>query len=281
MKQLIILRGLPQSGKTTKAKELIEELGDVMRISPTELNEMHLNPIFQSLVHAQTLAAYYLSLDLTVVIDDLNLKKTELDFWKAFAKGQKVKAKVIDLRKVKFDVLIQRHRDNKINYKVPAMVNLALQYDLYPKPKKKFVICDLDMTLTDCTKRLKYVVGVKKKNYKKFFEETPNDTLREECFFTLQDYAKAGHDIFFLTDRPEATRSATEKWLADKGIFATLPINSLIMRPHGDNRPAAEVKKDLIETYFHHDDWIEVIIDDDQTVIEMIKDNYKIKTLSI
>jgi predicted secreted acid phosphatase len=242
---------------------------------------MFSNPISEHLAQTVHLTLYFLSVGMSVIIDDLNLDQKDVDYWKAVAKKGEAKVQIIDLRKVKFDTLIQRHRDNKINYKVPEMVNLALKHDLYPKPKKKFVICDLDMTLADCSKRLKHIVGKKRKDYKKFFEEISTDSLRESCFFALQDYAKAGHDIFFLTDRPESTRSATEKWLADKGIFATLPINSLIMRPNGDDRPASKVKQDLIDTYFLHEDWIEVIIDDDQATKDMVAENYKIKTLSI
>jgi hypothetical protein len=52
----------------------------------------------------------------------------------------------------------------------------------------------------------------------------------------------SGHDIVWLTGRPEWLRRVTENWLAEQG----LPAGVLLMRPNSDRRPARALKAGVV-----------------------------------
>lgn len=92
MPRLIMMRGLPGSGKSTQAKHMLEENpGHTIRLNRDLLREMlHYGRYSKTneshIISAEcNLAAYFLSLGLDVIIDDTNLKPATVTMWEDLA----------------------------------------------------------------------------------------------------------------------------------------------------------------------------------------------------
>ena len=156
--KLIMMRGLPASGKSTKASEIVEQ-GGWVRLNRDLLRTMLHNDKFTGRNEGLTvdaekyLAHEFLKDGTNVVVDDCNLGESHRDMWSNIAKMAEAKFEVIDMAT---PVSTCRFRDMERQKKVGADVitNMALRYGLHPKPAKGYILCDLDGTLADITHRL-------------------------------------------------------------------------------------------------------------------------------
>jgi hypothetical protein len=73
------------------------------------------------------------------------------------------------------------------------------------------------------------------------------------------------HEIIFLTGRPERLRRQTVDWLTVHGLGG----HRLVMRPDGDHRPAAQVKRDLLLAVAGGRT-VGVVVDDDELVLSAL-----------
>lgn len=272
------MRGLPASGKSTKAKELLEQ-GNTVRLN---------RDLLRTMLHAdkwsgkneditikaeKMLATEFLKEGLRVVIDDTNLGQKHRDTWVNIAKSVGSDIEYIDLR----DAPVGKCtiRDSERTDKKPVgehvIMGMALQYQLLPKPEKGFVLCDIDGTIADVGHRLHYVADKENKNWRAFFDEMVHDTPRVEVVERLLDLKKDGYTIVFVTARPENYRKQTETWIND--VFKDSRIHlTIVMRRAGDRRPDTEVKQQMYDTYFKHYP-VHLVIDDRPSVIRMWKSN--------
>ena len=106
---------------------------------------------------------------------------------------------------------------------------------------KSIAIFDIDGVLADVRHRLHYV-SAKPHDWKQFFAAAPLDPLLAQGYALVKELAAAGHDIVYVTGRPEMCRVDTESWLAQH----RLPSGELWMRPARDRRPGPLVKGQLI-----------------------------------
>lgn len=109
------------------------------------------------------------------------------------------------------------------------------------------IVFDIDGTLADCSQRLHHIQK-SPPDWDAFFAETDKDEpIVEMCTlaFALQD---ARAPILFCTGRPEKTREATVRWLADRGLMPNHEDagRCLFMRKDGDHRPDDVVKAELL-----------------------------------
>lgn len=278
MSKLIIMQGLPASGKSTLAEKLAKENGAV-RINKDLLRTMlHFDRFTgkneEMTRHAARLLAREFLLDgKNVIIDDTNLNPKNLQGWVDLAKetqGTRIEYQRLD---TPLEVCVDRDNARKDSVGPHVIVGMALQWGLYPKPDKGVVLCDLDGTLCDISHRLHHVKVPEgeKKDWKSFFEAIPQDKVRQDVLDMLLRYAEDGHEIFFISARPEDHRLATRNWLYAKldGMYALNErLRGLFMRPAHDSRPDTEVKADMFDRYFK-DLPIEAIIDDRPSVIRM------------
>jgi hypothetical protein len=76
----------------------------------------------------------------------------------------------------------------------------------------------------------------------------------------------AGHAIVFCSGRDEVCRAETEAWLE---LFVGVPYEALFMRPEGDSRKDAVVKREIFDSEIR-DRWrIVGVFDDRQQVVRM------------
>jgi len=76
----------------------------------------------------------------------------------------------------------------------------------------------------------------------------------------------AGHLVVFCSGRTEASRDATERWLAE---HVAVPVEALHMRPVGDTRKDAVVKAELFDQHIRHNYRVVAVFDDRAQVVAM------------
>lgn len=268
MSKLIIMSGLPGSGKSTKAEEILKKHGNTVRINKDLLRTMlhfdKFNGTNESMTQeaSSLLAAHFIGQNKNVIIDDTNLNPKVMQYWKDFAKMWNIKIEHCDID-TDFEECVYRDdiREKRVGYHV--ILKMALQYKDFMKGEK-VIICDIDGTIVDITHRLEYAKG-EKKDWNKFFSLIKYDKPR---FDVIQQVTRKAQEnnavIIFVSARPEKYRVATE-------VFIDTYFNQkryLIMRPDNDKRPDTEVKSEIYEKYLKKLDIVEVF-DDRPSVIRM------------
>jgi len=272
MAKMIIMQGLPGSGKSTRAEEIMRETGNTVRVNKDLLRTMLHFDKFTGRNEgvtkdtARLIAKNLLTAGFNVIIDDTNLNPGVLQGWKDLATevGAKVEIEKV-ITDVEQSVMQDLERANAGGRYVGGTVikNMALQYGLVDR--SPYVICDIDGTIADCTHRLQYAKG-ETKDWKKFFSLLSEDTVRQSTAQILIDYYNKGFTIIFVSARPEDYKEETLAWLKKHYLsFAW----TLIMRRSNDKRDDTEVKKQILETYFPDKSKIHVVIDDRPKVIRM------------
>ena len=270
------MKGLPASGKSTKAREIIKADGNTVRVNKDLLREMlHFNHWSgrneQKTSSASIgLVTYLLTVQkCNVIVDDTNLNPKTIGAWVALGNATGSKIEIVDLTNIHWSECIR----NDLNRQVKGerfvgrsvIVNMARQWGIYSFDKPD-VICDIDGTLAEISHRLHYVKG-EKKDWKGFYSELSKDELRSDVYDTVKKYA-VDNTIVLVSGRPEDHRAVTEKWLEENGV----EYQTLIMRSKGDSRDDTIVKQEILDKYFKKDN-IRIAIDDRPRVIRMWEAN--------
>lgn len=276
MSKLIMLSGLPCSGKSTRAQEIVSQ-GNWVRLNRDLLRTMlHFDRFSNTnegfTVDAEKALARLLLKDSSVVIDDCNLNPKNKEMWKTIAKECNASFETEFVGKdLSVEELVYRDADRGDKSVGGSVIkNMALQYGLQPAPSPLFgyVICDIDGTIADCEHR-RHFVKKDPKDWKGFFSHMSEDTLIKSTAKIVIDYYNKMHTIIYVSARPEDYREQTLKWLQKNNMsFAW----TLIMRPKGDTRPDTEIKQDIYDKYLKKYP-IEVVIDDRPRIIDMWKKN--------
>lgn len=276
MSKLIIMRGLPASGKSTRAKEIIEATGNTVRVNKDLLRKMlHFDKWSGNNENitkdvARLVVKDLLKANINVIVDDTNLNPGTFQSWKDLAKEIPNLRLDIEDMDAPLEECLKRDagREDKVGENV--IIGMAMQAGIYPKPEKGIVICDLDGTLADVEHR-RHFVKQEPKDWKSFFTAIKDDPVRDDIANMAFNFHKEGYEVFIVSGRPEGGRSntdgrrETEAWLKDKGITF---YKSLFMRRSDDKRPDTEVKKKIFDKYFKNYS-IHKVIDDRPSVIRM------------
>ena len=273
MAKIIILSGLPASGKSTKAKELLASYGNAVRINRDLLRAMlhcdvwsdRKEDVTRQMAHA--LARHLLCSPQCgiVLIDDTNLSPRTIAAWQCIAKEASAQCEIIRLNTPLQECLRRDAlREKPVGRHI--ILGMALQYGLYPKPQKGFVLCDLDGTLADTTHR-QHFVAQEPKNWEGFFRAMVDDPVREDVLRQVYALWKAGHPVFFVSGRPETYRGHTELWLRTAARWMQ---PTVFMRRAGDHRPDTVVKAEMLRTYWPDVSGIHCVFDDRPSVIREV-----------
>lgn len=267
--KLIMLRGLPASGKSTKAEEIIAGGGEFYRVNRDLLRKMLHNNIFThqrekvTIETQQLIVAQMLSEGKNVIVDDTNLGEKHESSWRMVAEMYGAKFEIIDMMEtVTYEECLDRNKARANRVPDGVIENMALQYGY--TAATKIVVCDIDGTVADLSHRLQYAKG-DTKDWKKFFSLLSLDTPRSEVYRAANELAREnGALLVFVSARPEDYRTETEQWLRDNGMV----YNNLIMRRKGDKRQDTDVKSDIYNRYLKQYDIVRVF-DDRPSVIRM------------
>jgi len=270
MGKLIIMQGLPASGKTTKSKEMLKADGNAIRVNKDELRLMlHGDRGWSGKQEGLTnkvqkaMIVEGLSLGKTVIVDDTNLNNSRVDSLKSLAGSHKVQIVQVD---TPFDECVYRDSMREESVGRDVIERMAIKSGLYPY-SSKFVLCDIDGTIANLTHRLKYIKE-EPKDYLLFYsnELVFQDGFIADTFYDVKDYAEENNaEIVFFSGRSSECRDGTEAWLKEHtGISEPL----LFMRNEGDRRPDTVVKEQMYNSVFNEGDVLRVY-DDRPSVIRM------------
>lgn len=284
--KLTLVRGLPGAGKTSWSKKQVLDTRDTIRVNKDNLREMihasrYLPQNEQSIVFLEMcIAEYYLTVEnQNVIVDDTNLNPKMLAAWEDFVQKMQFKGMTglkMQIHDVETDVYTCVERDYERGQKGGVSVGrhviyqMAMQYGKID-PEIHYILCDIDGTLANLEHRRHYV-REGKKDWKGFFGEMDNDTLREEIWKQVDDTAMAAREqgkkvyVFLVSARPETYRKTTEAWLDRMGIK---DYTALFMRREGDSRDDSIVKREILNAYFKDKSKIIKVFDDRPRVIRM------------
>lgn len=281
-KTLWVLSGLPASGKSTLAEQIVKDNRNTFRVNKDLLRKMlhfhdHL-PRHEKLIADvnNLLVETLLKEGRNVVSDNTNLYERDINYYEKLAAENKANFKLVDMgispeTCVQWDAERRARGERYVGRDV--ILNMAHRHRLI-KQEKEIAIFDMDGTLSDISKRRHYVRNTEdnqpdwKPNWNKFFNEVANDSLRENVYSRVLEHANLGHEIVICSGRPERTRKDTEAWLSKYNI----PYARLIMRQDGDNQDDVTLKQGFLDKFLDKSKVV-YIADDRPKVVRMWKSN--------
>lgn len=266
MSKILMLKGIPASGKTTYAKELAHR-GGWKRVNKDDLramldggkwskgNEKFVIKMRDAIIREALEGAAY-----SVVVDDTNFNPTHEQRLRNIADEFKIpfEVKFFDISPTE---AIRRDlaRPNSAGAKViMQMYNDFVKLKLEPyKPDPdlpKAIIVDIDGTLAHMQGRSPYDPTL-------YHTDTIDETVRE----IVNRYSKDGVWIIVCSGREETYQEATEKWLLENGVN----FDELYMRPEDDMREDSIVKREIFEDFMRDKVNVLFVLDDRNRVVDM------------
>jgi phosphoglycolate phosphatase-like HAD superfamily hydrolase len=128
-----------------------------------------------------------------------------------------------------------------------------------------YAVVDLDGVVADVRHRL-HRLQARPKDWDGFFAAAGDDEVLPEGRAVVEQLVASGHEVVWLTGRPERCRAATLAWLTDNGLVA----GPLFMRRDGDRRPARMTKLAVLRELASRRP-VAVMVDDDAGVVKAVR----------
>ena len=265
MSKLLVLKGLPASGKSTYAKELVAK--GWKRVNKDDLRAMIDDSKWSrdnevTIVNAEIdLASLFFISGYNVVVDDTNFAHT--DKWEEFYKKNNLEFE-IKFFDVPYNECIER--DLKRGDKSVGAKVIMQMYNQYLKPKKpkhnfdlpNCYIFDIDGTLAKMNGRSPY-------DYTKVSTDTDNiDVSRVFRVLKTNPFSK-DLKIFIVSGRTNDCKKDTEEWLLYNEIYC----DDLFMRQAGDMRKDSIIKREIYDKYIAGKYNVLGVFDDRNQVVAM------------
>ncbi len=275
--KILMLKGLPASGKSTYAKELIKTQPNWVRINKDDIREMINGSQWskenekQVLIVRDNLIFQYITAGYNVVVDDTNLNPKHEKQIKEIANKLNV-----DFEVKNFDTPISEciKRDALRTKPVGKKVIWEMYMNYIFKPDKfkewnvenpKAIIVDIDGTLAHMNGRTPY-------DYSKVKNDVCDVFIRD----IVQKYYKDNFDVLVVSGREDYCKDDTRDWLWKNDIPAT----KLFMRKSGDRREDSIVKKEIYENEIKSNWSVFIVLDDRSRVVDMWR-SLELKTLQV
>lgn len=277
--KITMLRGLPASGKSTLARELVKSTGNSARVNRDDLRKMMFESVWsgkreQAVIDVEkAIAKSLIASGMNPIIDDTNLSNRHLDMWKHVAKDADSHFEMNDL-----NVSIAECRKRDEFRHEPARVGravidrMALQNGLIDWGVRQIVLVDIDGTLADGRHREHFVTG-DSKDWKSYYAildcDSPIDIVVRWVKALRSEYT-----ICLVSGRLDTYQKQTMQWLSRNDV--DIQYDWLFMRAGGDKRPDTMVKSDILAKL--PKDKIAFAIDDRPSVIREVwrKNNVRV-----
>lgn len=265
--KVTILKGLPASGKSTKAKELVEASGGkTKRINKDDLRAMLDSERFskereQYVVRVRdTLLAQALQERYDVIIDDTNLHEKHEKRIREIAAAVGADVEVDDsFLKVPVKECIRRDalRANPVGKKVITRMardnGLGRVEPYFVEGLPDAVICDLDGTLALMNGRNPFDASTCE-------DDEVNGPVAHYLRFLATQFP-----VFYFSGREDQYREPTLKWLTRWGLNFH---QELSMRPTGNYEKDVIIKGRMFERHIRGRYNVHVVLDDRGQVVE-------------
>ena len=269
MKKVIILKGLPASGKTTYVKKVIDENPGIYK----RINKDDLRAMLDNSKWSKDNEKFVLSLQSEiilmalgdgkhVIIDDTNLHTRHQERIFQLVKGMGVDV-LIDstFLDVSIEECIKRDlaRPNSVGSKViKDMHEKFLAVPKKPLAQDKqlpaAIICDIDGTLAH--------MNGNRGPYE--WDKVCRDSIDRPIADILKTYQYDGARIILLSGRDGVCQKDTEAWLK----FYNVKYDELYMRLPGDSRKDSVVKEEMFNEYVAKYFNVLFVLDDRQQMVD-------------
>ncbi len=284
---LWIPRGLPASGKTTWARQMLDgpPLGSIVRLNRDELRAMMLPSGYRTpkpdaemqvtkVQHGPIEAL--LRADVDVIVDDTNLRIKFVRNLMQIAAKAGASSEIVDtFLDLDVSVCIERDRSRQSpvgedvirgmhakflsggrRLQIPTLDAAVTGKPYVPVPDTpRAVIVDIDGTVALMRGRNPYDTS-------RYHEDGPNEPVIEQ----VRMAHTAGYLVLFTSGRDAGFRQVSADWIAEH-VMGSRPFE-LFMRPEGDTRNDAVVKLELFDQHIrdHYD--VRWVFDDRDRVVK-------------
>ena len=267
MKKLIMLKGLPGSGKSTWAREQVRNSqGAIKRVNKDDLRamlddgihskgrEQFILKIRDAIISSTLLAGH------SVIVDDTNFApKHEINL-RNIATSLKVPFEV-EFFDTPIEECIKRDLARPVSVGEGVIREM---HDRYLKPedavyvppegKPEAILCDIDGTLAH--------MGDTRSPYE--WEKVGGDSVDQDIADLINTLNDHSH-IILVSGRDASCRKQTEDWLSRYDI----DYDVLLMRPAGDKRKDTIVKREMFYQAIRDHYQVRFVLDDRDQVVEM------------
>lgn len=293
--RVILLRGLPGSGKTTWARRKVGQYNHTTkRVCRDDLRAM-----FDNGVKTTDNEKFILSVrdkiilegirdGKHVIVDDTNLNPIHETHIRSLV-GPRVDFDVVSFTDVSVEDCVARdasrtdmapkgehvirkmaaewNRWSKVVPKIDQDVaELAYKYDFEQQLKPPVVICDLDGTLAHGTNRSMFD-----------YTKVKDDDLDDYVAYIVGLFAKAGMKIIMVTGRESWCKDDTRLWLDQHGV----PYHYIYMRESGDKRPDIVIKSEIYRSYIEPSFSVFMVLEDRSRVVKMWRDTFGLRCMQV
>lgn len=282
--QILILVGVPGSGKTTFAKYFLRTEENWMRLSRDDFRTMHFSySILSQREEGLITDMIDASLDVllrkkcNVIIDATHCREEYISHYinkfnhladisfKIFEAGSDEIKERCDKRYKEtgkyIPVSVQKRYFNELtelkktfDFSFRPMRNIKLSEAEQDRGLSKAVICDIDGTLALMEGRNPFDAS-----------RSDEDKLNRPVANILKIYANEGYRVLLVSGREDCFREPTLRFLEKYNI----PYEQLWMRKSGDYRKDTVIKQEIFEKEILGKYFIEFILDDRDQVVEM------------
>lgn len=269
MKKVYITRGLPASGKSTWAKQLVaDNPGMYKRVNKDDLRAMmdhaHHTKSNEKFVEKVRDMIILESLEAGkhVIVDDTNLSDRHLNRIKELVHG-KAQVELVDFLHVDVETCIQRdlQRPNSVGERVIRRM-LSEYHKAHPQKLEqdaslpRAIMCDLDGTLAIIDHRSPYDAA-----------NCDQDELNVPVGNIVKAFRERGYTILFVSGREDKFEEPTRTFLTNN-LGPDFEYH-LLMRKSGDVRKDSIIKQEIFEGQIRPHYYIEFILDDRNQVVDM------------
>jgi predicted kinase len=276
MKTVLILRGLPASGKSTYAKNILAENPHAWK----RLNKDELRAMLDDSVYSKTNEKFVRSVrDMmlmealkdgkNVVVDDTNLSEKSIErITEVVQQYMKDSGNVVNIEMKDMETSLEEclERDKKREKRVRDEVIMKMykkhilkdergpHYQEQDDTLPPAILCDLDGTLAILHDRGPFDA-----------KRCETDLLNIPIAEIVKTYHQKGVKIILMSGREDVSRSQTMNWLS----YNKIPYNALYMRKAGDMRKDAIIKKELYEAHVKGQFFVQFVLDDRNQVVDL------------